>query len=272
MKSRPILALAAGALLLCTGCSYKALDEQIQQTVQQAQQAVQQAADPEDDDGIDGYTDEGRPYVVVPPAPEDDMEIKGPGGSFSAYRVYTVHYDDPEFEDLPIERGTQGLTYTLKGAEAFGSIYESGVDLYGCQIEDQAILENMSFVLVELEASYTAPAGSDAAIIADAGELSGVALQDRMTQQMEEEMYPAAAYFSLRPQEDDPDLDKGHDFFAYRIQEGEPVTFQLGLLCGPSYVEGGNVYLEVNEAPSLEQEMSGDTTRKLFALFPEQEG
>ena len=45
-----------------------------------------------------------------------------------------------------------------------------------------------------------------------------------------------------------------------------------GLFCGPSYVEGGNVYLEVNEAPSLEQEMSGDTTRKLFALFPEQEG
>lgn len=272
MKPHPILALAAGALLLCTGCSYKALDEQIQQTVHQAQQAVQQAADPEDDDGIDGYTDEGRPYVVVPPAPEDDMEIKGPGGSFSAYRVYTVHYDDPEFADLPIERGTQGLTYTLKGVETFGSIYESGVDLYGCQIEDQAILENMSFALVELEASYTAPAGSDAAIIADAGELSGVALQDRMTQQMEEEMYPAAAYFSLRPQEDDPDLDKGHDFFAYRIQEGEPVTFQLGLLCGPSYVEGGNVYLEVNEAPSLEQEMSGDTTRKLFALFPEQEG
>ena len=84
-------------------------------------------------------------------------------------------------------------------------------------------------------------------------------------------MYPAAAYISLRPQENDPDLDKGHDFFAYRIQEGEPVTFQLGLFCGPSYLEGGNVYLEVNEAPSLEQEMSGDTTRKLFALFPEQE-
>ena len=78
MKPHPILALAAGALLLCAGCSYKALDEQIQQTVHQAQQAVQQAADPEDD-GIDGYTDEGRPYVVVPPAPEDDMEIKGPG-------------------------------------------------------------------------------------------------------------------------------------------------------------------------------------------------
>ena len=70
-----------------------------------------------------------------------------------------MHYDDPEFEDLPIERGTQGLTYTLKGAEAFGSIYESGVDLYGCQIEDQAILENMSFVLVELEARLHRPGG-----------------------------------------------------------------------------------------------------------------
>ena len=78
MKPHPILALAAGALLLCTGCSYKALDEQIQQTVQQAQQAVQQTADPEDD-GIDGYTDEGRPYVVVPPRPRGRHGDQGPG-------------------------------------------------------------------------------------------------------------------------------------------------------------------------------------------------
>ena len=51
MKPHPILALAAGALLLCTGCSYKALDEQIQQTVHQAQPAVQQAAAPDDPQG-----------------------------------------------------------------------------------------------------------------------------------------------------------------------------------------------------------------------------
>ena len=93
-----------------------------------------------------------------------------------------------------------------------------------------------------------------------------------MTQQMEEEMYPAAAYFSLRPQEDDPDLDKGHDFFAYRIQEGEPVTFQLGLFCGPSYVEGGKrPTWRSTRPPPWSRRMSGDTTRKLFALFPEQE-
>lgn len=143
--------------------------------------------------------------------------------------------------------------------------------MYGCQIEDRDFLENTPFVLVELEALYKAPDGAETEIVADANELSGTALDSQITQQMEEEMYPAIGFFSLRPDKDDPSLDYRHNFFSYRIKAGEPITFQVGLFCGQSYIDAKNVYLEVNVIPSIEEEITGDKTRKLFVLFPESE-
>ena len=262
MKTRHIISLLAAMVLLFvgTGCSYKKIDETLQSAVQQ-----------EVDSGVDGYTSDGRAYVEVPPQPEDDVERKGAGESFSAYKQYTVLSGVPGVEDVVMERGTKGLTYTLKKVQVFASIYDAKVDMYGCQMEDSSFLESTPFVLVEMEASYTAPDSAETEVIADATELSAVALDSQMNQQMEEEVYPVTAYFSLRPKEDDPDLDYQHNFFSYRIKDGDPVTFQIGLFCGQSYLDGKNVYLEVNEVPSIEQEMTGDITRKLFVLFPESE-
>lgn len=260
-KTMIIPVLVAFVLLVAvSGCSYKELDEQIQSTIEQQM-----------DGGVDGYTSDGRAYVEVPPLPEDEIELSGTEQSFSAYRKYTVLSGEEGVEDLTVERGTQGLTYTLKDVQAFDSIYDSGVDMYGCQIEDRDFLENTPFVLVELEALYKAPDGAETEIIADANELSGTALDSQITQQMEEEMYPAIGFFSLRPDKDDPSLDYRHNFFSYRIKAGDPITFQVGLFCGQSYIDAKNVYLEVNVIPSIEEEITGDKTRKLFVLFPESE-
>lgn len=262
MKRKLIIPVIIASVLLFTvsGCSYKELDEQLQGTVEEQM-----------DGGVDGYTSDGRAYAEVPPPPEDNMETGGLEQSFSAYRQYTVLSGEEGVEDLTIEKGTQGLTYTLKGVQAFDSIYDAGVDMYGCQMDNSSHLESTPFVLVELEASYTAPEGAGTEVIADANELSGTALDSQITQQMEKEMYPVVGFFSLRPEEDDPDLDYQHNFFSYRIKDGELVTFQIGLFCGQSYIDAKNVYLEVNAIPSIKEEVTGDTARKLFVLFPESE-
>ena len=260
-KALAVPLLITLALAVTTaGCSYKELDEQLQSTIEQQM-----------DGGVDGYTSDGRAYAEVPPPPEDNIELSGLEQSFSADREYTVLSGEQGVEDLTVERGTQGLTYTLKDVQAFDSIYDSGVDMYGCRIEDRNFLESTPFILVEVEAFYEAPDGAEAEIVADAGELSGTALASQITRQMEEGMYPEIAFFSLRPDKDDPSLDYQHEFFLYRIKDGEPVTFQVGLFCGQSYMAAKNVYLEVNEIPSIEEEITGDKTRKLFVLFPESE-
>lgn len=247
--------LAVVVLLLCTGCSYKALDEQIQSRFQQ-----------HTDKGVDGYTSDGRAYVEIPPLPEDDMKLKGLGESFSAYKKYIVYGKEE------IEKGIEGLTYTLKGVQVFDSIYDAQVDLYGCTLEDTDVLKRTPFILIDVETSYTAPSGGYSEIIADAGELSGMALGSKMNQKMEEELYPEMIYFSLRPKEDDPDLDHRHHFFSYRIKDGETLAFQVGIFCGQEYIDDKNVYLEVNPIPFIDGEVTGDTDRKLFDLFPESEG
>ena len=255
MKTRRIISLLAAMVLLFlgTGCSYKKIDETIQSAVQQ-----------EVDTGVDGYTSDGRAYVEVPPQPEDDVERKGAGESLSAYKQYTVLSGVPGVEDVVMERGTKGLTYTLIKVQAFASIYDAKVDMYDCQMEDSSFLESTPFCT-----------GRDGGVLyrPDGAENGGYCRCYRTFRcGIGQSNEPADGrgdvscnrLFSLRPKEDDPDLDYQHNFFSLSIKDGEPVTFQIGLFCGQSYLDDKNVYLEVNEVPSVEQEMTGDVTRKLF--------
>lgn len=237
------------ALLVFSGCSYKELDEQMQDTIQQ-----------KIDGGMDWDT------VEVPPQPEDQIEYKGAGESFSAYKKYTVNGESE------IEKGNEGLTYTLKGVTAYASMHDADVDLYGCMLADKEdFIRNNAFILIDIQASYTAPAEGETEIIADAGQLSGTCLEEKMTQQAAEGIRPMLVYFSMRPKEDDPKLDYQHQMFCYIIQDGESIDFQVGLFCAQEYIDDKNVFLEVNEVPSIDGEVTGDTTRKLFVLFPEGE-
>lgn len=251
-KNKLLVILIAAIIALCGGCSYKEIDEQIQSTVK-------------------GGVNNGQTYVEVPPQPEDQIEYKGVGESFSAYKKYKLTMDGTE-EETEIEKGNQGLTYTLKGVTAYASIYDSQVDMYGCALADnEDILRNNAFILIDVHASYTAPTEAAEEIIADAGQLSGICLEGKMTQQAAEGIQPMLVYFSMRPEEDDPKLDYQHQFFSYIIQNGESMDFQVGISCAQEYIDDKNVFLEVNEIPSIDGDVTGDTARKLFVLFPEGE-
>lgn len=242
----------AVALLVFSGCSYKELDNQLQDTIQQKM-----------DDSTDGQT-----YVEIPSQPEDQIEYKGAEESFSAYKKYTVTY--AENEEVETEKGNEGLTYTLKSVTTYASIYEADVDMYGCMLADnEDFVGKNAFILIDIQASYAAPAGGEPEIIADAGQLSGTCLEEKMTQQAAEGIRPMLVYFSMRPKEDDPKLDYQHQFFSYLIQDGQSIDFQVGLFCAQEYIDDKNVFLEVNEVPSIDGEVTGDTARKLFVLFPE---
>lgn len=245
------IVLLAVVIVLCAGCSYQKIDDQIQ-------------------DIINGPTNED--VVEVPPLSEDQIEYKGIGESFSAYKKYQYTIDGLDDE---IEKGNEGLTYTLKGVTVYDSIYDAGVDMYGCYYEDD-FLDHNAFILIDIQASYVAPEDGEAEIIAFANEMSGAWLEEKMTPDQETVeglyMYPQIGYFSLRPKEDDPKLDNQHDFFGYTIQNGESIDFQVGLLCAQEFIDAENVFLEVNQTPSIvDGEVTGDTARKLFALFPEGE-
>lgn len=249
MKIKRFAALICTIVILCGGCSYQKIDNQIQ-------------------DIINGPTNE-QDVVEVPPLSEDQIEYKGIGETFSAYKKYAVDVGDGSpFEN---EKGNEGLTYTLKGVAAYTSIYDADVDMYGCMFADNDdLIKNNAFILIDIQASYTAPAEGEKQIIADAGELSGEALESKMTQQNADGLWPTLAYFSMRPKEDDPLLNYQHQMFCYIIQDGETISFQVGLICAQDYIDDKNVFLEVNAIPSTNwlYEMTGDTARKLFVLFP----
>lgn len=241
------------ALLAFCGCSYRELDEQIQGTVQQV-----------------GGT-EDQTYKENPPMPEDQIEYKGIGETFSAYKKYTVNIDGFSSDN---EKGNEGLTYTLKGATAYASIDDADVDPYCVLMDSEILLKNNAFVLIDIQASYTVPEGGKEEIIASADELSGMALESKLTPQSEaaEGLWPSQImYFSLCPKEDDPILDPRHQACCYIIQDGESIDFQVGFLCAQEFIDDKNVFLEVNAVPSLDEgyTATGDTTRKLFVLFPE---
>ena len=252
-KNKLLVALVAASIALCGSCSYKEVDNQLQGAIQQ----------------IGGMED--QTVIENPPMPEDQTMYKGIGETFSAYKKYLVDFGE-ETDPIENEKGNEGLNYTLKGVNDYASIHDADVDMYGCMFsENDDFIKNNAFILIDIQASYTAPEEGEKQIIADAGELSGTALESKMTGQTPDGLWPMLVYFSMRPKEDDPLLDSQHQMFSYIIQDGETIAFQVGLICSQVYIDDQNVFLEVNEVPSTNElyEMTGDTARKLFVLFPD---
>lgn len=201
-----------------------------------------------------------------PPA-AGETEIKGTGESISGYKNFTIHYEDGA--ENTIERGVEGLTYTLEGVKVFDSINDAGVDMYGCTVDSEDILAR-PFVLVELKADYTAPAGGEGEAVADANDLTPMMQMDKL-EAGSEPAFPVLGYFSLRPKEGDARLDSQHNAFCYIIKDGESVTMQLGLFCDQALLDAKDLYLEVNAVPAPPDggTVGGDTVRRMFDLTGE---
>lgn len=194
-------------------------------------------------------------------------EIKGVGESISGYKNFTIHYEDGT--ENTIERGVDGLTYTLEGVQVYDSIKDAGVDMYGCTVDSEDILAR-PFVLVELKADYAAPADGEKEVIADANDLTPMIQMNKLEEGAEPDL-PVLGYFSLRPKEGDTKLDSQHNAFCYIIKDGESVTMQLGLFCDQALLDGENLYLEVNTVPAPPDggTVGGDTAQRMFDLLAE---
>lgn len=261
-KYKLFAALLAVLMLLCSGCNYKELDDNIQDNIQQ----IQREPDANITAGTGADASDGAKPVYIAPLSEDDIIYKGVGETFSAYRKYSAIAGGAE--DI-IERGKDGLSYTLKGITTYSTLSEADIKWENCLFsKDNSIAMNNSFILIDIEASYTAPTEGDKEIIADIEELSGVYLVGKKAQEETVIMEPLFVYFSDRPTKDNPRLDYQHEGNCYIIQDGETLTFQVGLICAQEYINDKNVFLGVNEIPGG-IEAAGDTTRKLFVLFPE---
>lgn len=207
------------------------------------------------------------PAPTPEPAGDGAVETKGVGESISGYKSFTIHYEDGT--ESTIQRGVEGLTYTLEGVKVYDSITEAGVDMYGCTVDSADILAR-PFVLVELKADYAAPAEGEEQVIADANDLTPLLRMDKL-EAGSEPAFPALGYFSLRPKEGDARLDSQHNAFCYVIKDGESLTFQLGIFCDRALIDGKNVYLEVNAVPAPPEggTVSGDTVKRMFDLLAE---
>ena len=256
-----ILAFLLSAGFALSGCSYKDFDDKVQDALQGQPQSM---------GGIDGYTSDGRPYVEAQMLSENQIDFIGIGEAVSAYKSFTL--SDSSSETL-IEKGVEGLTYTVEKVKSFPSISDADVDSH-CILDNQNAPETNAFVLVDIKAAYTAPSDSLKEVMADANDLSGMLLTSKLSDPVEETQKPCVGYFSLRPQKDDPRLDYRHQALCYYIKDGETIHFQLGIFCEQKHIDNKNVFLEVNEVPQPNEDVSitGDFARKLFVLFPENEG
>lgn len=229
--------------------------------------ALPQSTPPQPESGAES----AAPASEVPPTPEpaagEEPETKGVGESISGYKSFTIHYEDGT--ESAIQRGVEGLTYTLQGAKVYDSIASAGVDLYGCTVDSEDILAR-PFVLVELKAEYAAPAGAPEEVIADANDLTPLLLTDKL-EEGSQPNFPVLGYFSLRPKEGDAKLDSQHQAYCYIIRDGESLTLQLGIFCDQTLIDAKNLYLEVNAVPAPPDDgtVTGDTARRMFDLLGE---
>lgn len=227
------IAMLTAVLLLLPGCSYKELDDKIQQQTEQKE------------GGIDRYTSEGRAYIEMEPVPEETMQFKGVGGNFPSY-VKCLDESGNE-----VEAGIDGLEYTLNQVTVYPSVFDSPIPIEECTTDNQEILENNIFLLVDLTAHYTAPSRGEAEVIPTIQELNPLYLEERGNAKFEERKSesnspPYTIYFSGHPTEDDERLDPEHQYSCYIIADGDSLEFQLGIVAGKELVDSKNVFLQVS--------------------------
>lgn len=253
------LAFLTASVLMLSGCAKDQTDQEKQSDFNQELQEIEESGKD------DGYTADGRHYVTVEPEAPFEISYKGIGESYPTYRAFTVK---DSADPMEMQVGDLGLTYTLEDVTVYESFTKAQEDAKLDEYCSDGYHGDDPFILIGMTATYKAPSADKNTIITQlSGTVDGRFLENKPCP--DSTNVPALSYFSLRPKADDKELDKDHDFYSYRIQDGDSIYFQIGVTCGPEWIESKNVYLEVTSLPPVPDEIIGDTTRRMFVLLPE---
>jgi len=203
----------------------------------------------------------GVGYHNVPTITSDMVEFKNIGDTFKGW--VKIEYDE---ENKSIH-GYEGIYFTLNSVELYESVNDAELDPNGRLLYESYFDENNMFILCDVTAKYIAPEGGEKKIICSVTELEGAHLEEINKETETGMMIPLVAYCSDLPKGDSELLLNSNQGFRFQINDGESITFQIGIIANRAYVESKNVFLSVNYVfPTLVE----DFRHKYFVIFPEE--
>ena len=204
------------------------------------------------------YDENGVGYHSLPIVERNEVEFKNIGDTFKGWVKY-------EHDGHKVIHGNEGLYYTLDSVELYENISDAELDPNGKILYEDWHDTNM-FILCEITVKYEAPAGGETTIISSVSELEGEHLEEINKESETEPIIPLVAYCSDLPKGDSELLLNSNQGFRFLINDGETITFQVGIIANKAFVESKNVFLRVNY---VVPKYVADYRHKYFILFPE---
>lgn len=239
------------SIFLCiafiTGCSYKELDDKIQQQINQ---------------------DSAPETIEAEPIPDDGYTYIEEGETIPDYYKYT--FADYDLPDEFNESGYKGLIYKFNGAEVYDSVNDSPISINDCEAiwgdeNDIVAYEKNAFILVNMTAVYNNESGDpDNDEIMFRMEFDGMyrwgdGYKEYNANDFEAPYTdPMRIYFSERPKTGDVnlegkeiDLETEANLCRKSLKSGESIDFQIGILTKKELIEDENVFmfLRYRESP-----------------------
>lgn len=192
------------------------------------------------------YTEDGR--VIAPtkePVEESSKIFCGIDETINSYNSAEDLTGDPESYN-----GIDGLEYTLNSVEVFSSLAETTIDISEMAHGTEELFENNAFILVELTAKYNS--GNDDSIITGLTEYL-VAYYEKNSGNDDFELNketnpniiePMVIYCSEHLPVDDENYLKKYTMVT--MNDGDEITFKLGIVVASEFIDTKNIYLEVS--------------------------
>ena len=292
MKKRiRLIALLMAVLITLSGCSYVKFENEVRDIIEQARPSIDpyegyeavideseissesvsesnaQNGETADKEAQKDKTEEIDPSIIYAPYGYGTVKMKlmQIGESCTTLMKWTDFSDELHYSGEP------DVTYTLNSVEVFDNFYESGMDPYGLRVENEVWIRSSAFIVVEFTAKYEAPEDGEARKIVSTTDIEACIIESKGIDDYykaggSEGMYPNVVWFSHRPSRDDPELDADHQGFSFMINDGEELTFKLGIIAGHEYVKNKNVFVRMGY---IQPTISG-ACWKVYEIFPDE--
>lgn len=248
MKKKIILCATLHIIaLIMSSCSYKEIDEKIQQNLNGDSIKT-----------IDFNTEEINDVTVAPPD-EENIKIVKVNDKVPDYFEYFI----PELNET-VSEGRKGVEYVLNNVTVYDSVFDSGINLSECTTyDDLDVFENNAFIIADMTARYdTEDFNEQDEIMLNMAFSAWYRWNDGYTSfeaNFPYDVNPNIVYFSEHPIDGDKNiygdkLSPINDYFVFRnsFKNGDMVDFKLGIIVSKSLVESKNVFmiLRYSEPPA----------------------